>query len=81
MEPPPSRPLPVFSSFSPSLHREAVGRTDVSREDWQDHGGTHPRAGVRSLALSLESSAGVLVPLKRLDAGDPLRHVRGDHIN
>ena len=46
-----------------------------------DHGGTHPRAGVCSLALSPESSAGSVIPLKRLDAGDPLRHVRGDHIN
>lgn len=43
--------------------------------------GPIPRAGVPSLALSLESSTGFVIPLKRLDAGDPLRHVRGDYIN
>ncbi|KAI4585298.1 hypothetical protein MJG53_006832 [Ovis ammon polii x Ovis aries] len=50
--------------------QEAVGRTDV----WTGKtvAGPIPRAGVPSLALSLESSAGFVVPLKRLDAGDPL---------
>lgn len=71
----PPAPPHVFSSSSFSLNREAVGRTDV----WTGKtvAGPIPRAGVPSLALSLESSAGFVVPLKRLDAGDPLRCVCG----